>query len=249
MKALAILSGIGLFCAQSAMPQSCQTAQVPTRVMPNTIVVEPIGFPPELQSAVTAAAGMWNASTCNHGGFPHLQVGGQSAGLPVIYLQYVTSRPGIGECGQTQFDLTGSNIYQTVKPSSSSSLTYSCGPADIVAQSIAHELGHDLGVGDTAASCVASEGSYIMSPLHFVVHPDGSQTFTQRSVQPSECQMADMVNRTLAEGATPPKPPPPVAQQRSPTPPNDGGGGTSTCEWANFCVTAGGVTQCEWYCL
>lgn len=100
---------------------------------------------------------MWNASSCNKGGFPQIQVAGGAGSLPTFSMVYASNSVGIGECGELRPETSAIIIYPRVRLTATSTTTYSCGPADVVAQSIAHELGHALGVGDTLRSCLPGD--------------------------------------------------------------------------------------------
>lgn len=113
---------------------------------------------------------------------PYLQTSSSNAQVAITVVWH-DGNSGYGSCGHAEgytIDLWAASIVNG-QPTP-------CGAADIVAQSLAHELGHVLGLNNS--DC----GGWIMSPLYLI-----GGSFVQRSVQPEECQEADVLNVTQYE--------------------------------------------------
>jgi hypothetical protein len=161
------------------------------------------GWPPSLLGAVNGAMAMWNSATCNSTGasFPYLRTGQPLPGEPVVDVIYadITSNTLLyGTCGLMDPSFTSITIYARARLPNGG--TVSCGPPATIAQSLAHELGHLLGLGNTNPLCLPADSGFLMSPLNINVDPNtGAVTYGARSIQPSECTEADLQNLTPAE--------------------------------------------------
>jgi hypothetical protein len=141
-------------------------------------------------SSLTNGAAMW--STCSDYGyaFPTIQVGG-FPGTITITANYVGQASGGNACSQTQVttNAAGQVISATIFTYASSNIYPDC--SVIRDSSIAHELGHVLGLNDSACT------GYVMGP-----------PIANRSVQSAECTQVDNQWTTPAENQQ--QPPPPV---------------------------------------
>jgi len=161
----------------------------------------PQGFPAG-STAVEQGMAMWNASTCNGNNgtaFPWFQL--TSGATRVVNVNYINgasaTTPNI--CGS----FSGSNIFVYTRfRDAQSGNEYPCPPGDSgLAQTVAHELGHMLGLDDvTGTTC----SSYIMSEVRYT-----NGTYNTRSVKAAECARAATINDTPTE-TTPSTPTGPV---------------------------------------
>lgn len=159
------------------------------------IALEPIGFPAALTGVPERAAAMWNAGRCNHGTFPRFTLGGDAdRALRVLWIGGLSPSTR-GVCGEFAGDEI--RLYAAAREPASRRLV-PCGDADRVAETLAHELGHALGLLDVGGTACAG---HIMSQI--VRLPSGE--IVPRAVQAAECGMADRRFVTLAERlASPP---------------------------------------------
>lgn len=148
------------------------------------------GFPRALAPAVERAMAMWNAPSCNSGGFPFFR-GDTEAPHRVLHVRWVrgTSPQVEGSCGSflgnqiVLYSQARDPLGGAVRP---------CGNVEQVAQTLAHELGHALGLADQYdAEC----SGYIMGQLVRL----RSGQLRERQVRPEECRAADRWFLTIAE--------------------------------------------------
>ncbi|MCM2268686.1 MAG: hypothetical protein NDJ75_01135 [Thermoanaerobaculia bacterium] len=158
------------------------------------IALEPIGFPVALAGVAERAAAMWNAARCNNGTFPRFTLGGDADRALRVRWAGGLSPSTRGVCGEFAGDEI--RLYAAAREPASRRLV-PCGDADRVAETLAHELGHALGLLDVGGTaCVG----HIMSQI--VRLPSGE--IAPRAVQAAECGMADRRFVTLAERLAPP---------------------------------------------
>jgi hypothetical protein len=185
--------------AQCTRPNGRQASYSSVRLVLNN----PDGMPAAVQQGISGAIAAWNATACNDGDdFPVLSTAGAADETIQVFFD-----PGISQarddnnnsvCGQIDHGgmTDGSNatitLFGTIRLASGDS--HDCYTnSDIAADSVAHELGHYLGLDDSGCS------GYIMSNrLGSVVN--GQFTWdTSRQVQSAECALADSTNMTNAE--------------------------------------------------
>lgn len=152
--------------------------------------IVPHGFPPAVAPAVARAMAMWNAPECNSGGFPLFRAQTDEPHR-VIHVRWIegTSPRVEGSCG----NFSGSQIvlYSHARDPRDGGIR-SCGTVGRVTETLAHELGHALGLEDQYdPEC----DGYIMSQL--VRTRRGA--VRERRVRPAECAAADRWFLTLAE--------------------------------------------------
>lgn len=126
----------------------------------------------------------------------------ESGGARTLSVKY---NAGVSPITNTCGSFAGNtvNVYGQFTDSASG-ITYPCPPGESgAAQTIAHELGHVLGLGDVSAS---SCSGYIMSTIRYNA---STGTYASRSVQQSECARADAINDTPTEATPEPPPDPP----------------------------------------
>lgn len=158
------------------------------------------GFPSSLSSVVTVGMEKWNSEECNSGGdaFSYFQTTSTGAGrvITVAYRAGMNSNNNYS-CGNFSGNLI--NLYSQAR-NPASGVIVSCGNSDRMAESLAHELGHLLGLSDQyTTSCQG----VIMSQVSMT----STGTVLARGITAAECQRANELNLTSPE--QPPPPPPP----------------------------------------
>ena len=155
----------------------------------NNIQLVPSGIPSNLLTSFQNAVNSWNDTNCNKNGkaFPKF-VQSTTAGARVINVVFQSGvGPNSSSCGN--FAGNQITIYSVAYVGSQ---LVPCTIPSHFQDTVAHELGHTLGLGHVSGtSCPHS----IMSPRQ--VSPSG--TYTDRRVQPAECEKADDTNVTPAE--------------------------------------------------
>lgn len=181
-----------LCLAAFAAPAFAEDACVIGRQAPpgglSRIALVPIDFPAPLRDVPSLAADMWNSSGCNDGRFPRF-VFEDDADRRLRIRWVEGTSPVAGVCGRFRGDTI--ELYAAALPPGRGE-PMRCGDRDRVAESLAHELGHALGLLDvTGPSCAGR----IMDQLR--LRADGS--FAPRAVHADECRVADRRFQTLAE--------------------------------------------------
>ncbi len=148
------------------------------------------GFPPAVAPAVARAMAMWNAPECNTGGFPLFRATTEEPHR-VIHVRWVagTSPRFEGSCGS--FSGNQVLVYSHARDPRDGGIR-TCGTVGRVAETLAHEMGHVLGLEDQyGPEC----DGYIMGQL--VRTRAGA--VRERRVRAAECAAADRWFLTLAE--------------------------------------------------
>jgi hypothetical protein len=163
-----------------ALHGQCVTQEYPNNSAGQLGLMPGTGWDTIGTSVLSAGAAMWAACGQSGSGFPTIQVGG--FGVITVTANYVDAPSGGPFCSQMvpNRDSTGRIIGATITVYKSSTQFQDC--SVIMASAIAHELGHVLGLNDSACS------GYIMgSPL------------VSRSVQSDECSKVDSLWTTPDE--------------------------------------------------
>lgn len=161
------------------------------------IALEPIGFPPSLRDVPRIAAEMWNDGDCNAGRFPRFTLDGDGdRRLRVRWIDGVSPEPGVcGRFAGDEIELYAAALTPLRRQ------PVRCGDLQRVAETLAHELGHALGLLDVRGPACAGR---IMDQLR--LRADG--TLAPRAVHAEECAVADRRFLTLAERSAPRLPEP-----------------------------------------
>lgn len=167
------------------------------------------GNPPnKVTEGLQDALAAWNSSACNEGGddFPQINLGVSSLGgtITLNWRDGITGPHPQGNqnlatvCATIRTDIDGSTAEITLydrmqRPGET--ITFPCfNSRGIAADSIAHELGHYLGLGEAACPTSPSGGLYIMGGRTGEVRNGIMIWDTSRAVQAQECTAADSNN-------------------------------------------------------
>ncbi len=195
--AACVIAAVSWVLAPLAFAQCVDSdREVDQEVGYNCISLNLIGFPPTMSGAVASAAGDWNDPSCNERGdsFPEFEIGGECLlQISVVWNQGVNPR---NEFSPGNFSGSTINVYSQTRNPVNGSLI-SAGSATVVRDTVAHELGHTLGLKDRFSS---SCQGFAMAQLG--VRQTSPPTFQDRSVRGAECQKAAATNLTPAERGT-----------------------------------------------
>lgn len=149
----------------------------------------PSGVPSTLMPSFHDAYGAWNDTNCNQNGtsFPFFQTQSDPDARVVNVTLHSGSNP-FNSASCANFAGNDINIYSR---SLVGTTWRSCTAPNEFQDTLSHELGHLLGLKDQMSGC----SGYIMSQKQ--VSSNG--TYTDRQVQPDECQKVDDTNTTPTE--------------------------------------------------
>lgn len=185
-------------------------ANASIRLLPNsspnaTVRLQLVGenIPGAVIDGISEGAGAWNNGGCNSGGndFPRFfSSGNHDVTIQVEYNQGVSPERSTGGstfCARSDPSMTGNSttfrLYSQVELAGVG--TFDCFPdSAIAADTIAHELGHYLGLNHPTCS-----GQDIMGPREGDVVAGQMTWCTSRSVKSWECEAADFQNPTPNE--------------------------------------------------
>jgi hypothetical protein len=193
MKKVLLLVWLASRFASRAEADSCVAPTHDPRVSPDLIRLVPSGFPSGLSGVVAAGMEKWNNPSCNPGGrlFSYFQLdAGADRTINVVYVDGLYAQNEFS-CGH----FTGNEITIYSKSRNlQTGVIQNCGTPDRVAETVAHELGHLLGLTDQGLDGESCNG-YIMSQ----VRRTANGQVVPRYVQGSECGEADTINQTWIE--------------------------------------------------
>jgi len=167
----------------------------------NGIKLVPQGFPSEYSSVTQSAMAMWNDPGCNVGGssFPQFSF---SSGLRTITVQWMPGKgPRCGTFAGSTITLWASHDHPVTHEEIPCAGTESGRELEVLADTLAHEMGHVLGLNEAPPS--TSCASFIMAARR--IDMDGK--VAPRSVQSCECQSVAEANVTPEEAANNVEPP------------------------------------------
>ena len=167
------------------------------------VLNNPSGMPAAVQQGITDGIGAWNSSSCNDGDdFPVFSTSGTGEETIQVFFN-----PGVSTfrdqsnnsvCAQIDHGnvTDGSNATITLFGTYrfANGQTYDCYPnSSIAADSLAHELGHYLGLDESGCS------GYIMAGRTGTVTNGQISWDTSRQVQGAECTFADSMSESPIE--------------------------------------------------
>lgn len=151
------------------------------------------GVPANRIDGINQGKDKWNASSCNTNGtaFPQFQIGSSGAGriLNVVWNEGLNLE-NPHSCGG--FVGNRIDLYSKVRNPARGDQVEGCGGNNVLGQTFAHELGHALGLRDQfSTSC----RGFMMYQREYT----SEGLLRGRSIQDSECSMADQINMTSVE--------------------------------------------------
>lgn len=164
-----------------------------------TVRLDFANVPVALHAGISSGMGAWNASSCNTGGTAFPTFVSSGAADESILVQYFDSLNPYGQsCAANSGgeDGTGAVIafYSRVLING---VEHPCPTASgVVADTLAHELGHYLGLDHVSGSGCAN---HIMAAAPVTVSGGTATWSNARQVQPDECNQANINNRTPSE--------------------------------------------------
>jgi hypothetical protein len=201
MLALAVLSFVPVINPASACTSSNGRSAPYATV--RLVLNNPSGMPAAVQQGITGGIAAWNSSSCNDGDdYPAFFTSGTADVAIQVFFD-----PNISQVrDQNNNTLCASINHGGVNDGSNATITlhgsirladgrtFECYPnSSIAADSVAHELGHYLGLADSGCS------DHIMAERTGTV-TNGQMTWsTSRQVQAAECTFADSANSTTLE--------------------------------------------------
>ena len=146
----------------------------------DSVELRGVGFPPGQSGLLSDGASYWNASHCNTAGisFPRFVTSGGDMSINVKY--FPGAHPANDRCGDFDIASREISLYGSISIGGSSE---SCRRAE----TLAHEIGHFLGLADTNGLCM---GDQMMSPF---------KPGVERQPSPAECSLASCFNETGTE--------------------------------------------------
>ncbi len=157
----------------------------------DAVTLIPVGLNASLSGAFKRGYGAWNAPTCNStqfDGFPQFtEAAGSGRTVKVRY------QPGFNPNNRTACGGFRGNdvlLYQYAK-SQDGTRTVNCLRSDILEDTVAHELGHLLGLTDQSTDC----NGFIMSQVAMTRTGD----YIDRRVRGEECARVASTNQTPQE--------------------------------------------------
>lgn len=155
------------------------------------------GFPSAVGDVTGGAVGLWQGScggVTNAYAAPSLLTGWPAE--RTVTVQYVDNSPWADTCGYSDPSFNLIEIYGATYNFEHDRVV-SCGTPDILMQTLAHEIGHLLGLDDVSPLTCPS---YIMAGLRGYFNPAGDLvSYGTRSIQQDECREVDYMNITPYE--------------------------------------------------
>jgi len=186
-----LVTALAASATASSAAESCVSAKVRPLQAIEAVRLVPRDFPAGLLPIVERAMSFWNHAGCNgDAGFPRFRFVTDEPHR-VVYVRWVpgTSATAEGLCGTFAGDEIV--LYSHARDGRGRPAR-SCGGPPRLAETLAHELGHVLGLDDQYATRCAG---YIMNQLWLT----RSGAPLERRVRPEECAAADTGFLTAAE--------------------------------------------------
>jgi hypothetical protein len=214
MKGTLLILALGLASAilipSAPTYAQCGTQTIPGYTPPSSMGWDSVrvigqGFPPNLAGVIMNGASFWNNSSCN-GNYGNSFTYFQPAAGPAftVTVAWVNGTSATNACGDFNTTTRQINIYSKTMVNGQTVDCLGHNP-EALAEAVAHELGHFLGLDNTPDFCYAG---MMMSASDYNYN---THTFTQKRPSDAECQTADSLNVTYME-RTPPPPPDPFCE-------------------------------------
>ncbi len=191
---------LNLLAAPSLVAAQCGTQTIANYVTPSQLGFDRVNvvaqnFPPHLAGAVSTAIGFWNDSSCNSDThrFPYF---GSSLGDYTVNVTWANGYRADGACGVFNTSSHQITIYSHALVNGQQvpciGQNY-----DAISQTIAHELGHFLGLDNAPSYCTSGQ----MMAAMWYDYSTGN--FGHASPTPVECDTANNINTTFWETGPP----------------------------------------------
>ena len=200
LRLIRVLMVLVLFIQPTVVRGCCVNAGSFDTRNSSTRVWFPNSLPSFVKQAVRSGMALWNDPECNKTGydFPKfVESNPAEAELYVLYKDELgPENPSTGAtvCGEINSEEDRGDITLYTKFLDSSGILLNCpDTAFILKDIVAHELGHYLGLGESA--CL----NFIMGPMSFSVSGGVATHFPSREIQAAECAKAEELNFTRRE--------------------------------------------------
>lgn len=189
-----------------SLSAQCGTQTVPGYATPSSLGYDSVrvvgaGLPSNLSGIISAGIGLWNNSLCNTNSgnaFPYFQTA-PGADFTVT-VTWVNGSYSTGACATFNTTTRQIDLYSTTVVNGQTVNCMGHNP-DALAEALAHELGHFLGLDNTPSYC------YVGMMMSNSYYDYSTGAFTHKRPTDTECETANNINQTELERNPPPPDP------------------------------------------